>query len=233
MLVTSDEKRLPHRVGIHASGVFLEGDLELPLEALGVILFPHGSGIGSREIEELLAFRLRAAGLGTLLLNLLTDAEQKLDARTACFRFDSALLADRLVGVIRWLADLPTTHSLPIGCFATGTATSAVLAAADQFSGGVGAVILYDAQTDQAAQTLSGLTAPTLLMVDGTDEPLFKLSRTLRNQLGAGDKQLKFVPGSRYILDEPGALDEVSELATGWFTTYLELSARRYIRKPR
>ena len=188
-----------------------------------MILFPHGSGISPGPGDGLVARRLRDAGLGTFLLDLLTEPERNLDARVACFRFDSGLLTERLAGVNQWLSEQPATRGLPVGCFGTGTVASAVLAAG-QRTGAVEAIVLYDAQPDQAAQPLTRPTAPTLFLVDGTDEPLFNLTYRLRKQLGDGIKRLVFVAGSRQFLHESGAVEEVSQLAVGWFSSHLKLA---------
>jgi putative phosphoribosyl transferase len=201
-------------------GATLEGDLSLPLDAHGIVVLPHGSGSSSLS-DERLAERLRVAGLGTLVLNLLTPDEQRLDARTACFRFDSGMLGTRLVGTLDWLADETATTGLAIGCMGTSTAAAAVLSAADRRCDHLAAVVLYDGRPDLAERALARILTPTLLMVDGHDEPLFGLNRDLRQWLG-GVKQIVFVPGATVVLDEPGALEEVGALAAGWFRKYFK-----------
>jgi dienelactone hydrolase len=198
----------------------LDGELEVPAGAPGVVVLPHGAGIGRGSRDALVAARLREAGLGTLLLSLLTDEEEQLDARIACFRFDITMLAKRLVAVTGWLSEHPPTRGLSVGYFGFGTAAAATLVAAGRL-GNIGAVVVYDGRVDLAERALGRVTAPMLLLVSTTDQTLITLNRAGLEQLGSGDRQLVLVPGAGHFAEESGALDDVARRATAWFTSHL------------
>jgi dienelactone hydrolase len=214
-----DEGR-ENRVVVSAAAAPLEGELELPATARGLVVFPHGSGMRRSPRDSLLARRLRDAGLGTLVLNLLTDEEEQLDARIACFRFDITLLAKRLVAVTGWLFGEPMTRGLRVGYFGSGTGAAAALAAAARASD-VGALVMYDGRIDLAERSLGRIVAPTLLLVSGTDQTLLNLNRAGMPQLGTDNRQLVLVPGADPFADEHAAVDEVARHATAWFTAHL------------
>jgi len=209
------------RVSISAAEALLEGDLELPPDARGVVLFPHGRGSSRGPNDALVALQLREAGLGTLLLSLLTAAEQKLDARIACFRFDIELLTGRLAAATDWLAEEPATGGLPIGYLGASNGAAAALAAAAERVATVGAVVALGGRPDLAERALARVAALTLLIVGGNDEELIGLNRTGLKQLGAGARQLAIVPGATHLFEEPGALEEAIRLAREWFTAHL------------
>jgi dienelactone hydrolase len=169
---------------------------------------------------------LAKAGLGTLLLNLLTTEEQDLDARKAAFRFDLDLIGGRLAVVTDWLAEQAATVGLPVGYFATGNGASAALFVAAERPGLVGAVVAHDGVLDLAERALARVTAPTLLLVGSNDETLIGLNRTALERLGTADKQLALIPVVTDLFEEPGVLEEMARRAVAWFVVYLHAPAR-------
>jgi dienelactone hydrolase len=163
---------------------------------------------------------LQRGRLGTLLLDLLTESEDRADAVTAQFRFDIALLADRLVGVLDWARAHPQTSSLPVGLFGASTGAAAALSAAARRSETVRGVVSRGGRPDLAEQALDRVTAPTLLIVGGRDDVVIELNKKAFARLKA-PKDLQIVPGATHLFEEPGALDRVSQLAKEWFERHL------------
>ncbi|MCA1842293.1 MAG: dienelactone hydrolase family protein, partial [Actinobacteria bacterium] len=183
----------------------LSGDLELPPDAAGVVVFAHGSGSSrhsprNREV----AAALRQAGLGTLLMDLLTPAEEALDARTGELRFDIDLLAGRLVGAVGWLAAEPATKALPVGCYGASTGGGAALVAAAEDPERIAAVVSRGGRPDLAGDALERVTAPTLLIVGGDDDVVLDLNRRALERISA-EKRLAVVSGATHLFEEPGA----------------------------
>ncbi len=201
-------------------GVWLEGDLSVPSDATGVVLFAHGSGSSrhsprNRQVAE----HLHRLGLATLLIDLLTEAEEIAELQTRHLRFDIGLLAGRLVSATTWLRTEPATRPLRIGYFGASTgAAAALVAAAD---GDVAAVVSRGGRPDLAGPALARVTAPTLLIVGGMDRFVLELNREALAQL-TGEKALHVVPGATHLFEEPGALEEVSRLAGSWFADHLQ-----------
>lgn len=207
------------RVGI--GGIELTGNLLLPGEATGVVLFAHGSGssrFSSRN--RFVASFLRERGLGTFLIDLLTPEEERIDEVTAHLRFDIAMLADRLVSTIEWLASWPETKSLEIGLFGASTGGGAALVAAARRPERIGAVVSRGGRPDLAGDALPQVKAPTLLIVGGDDVPVLGMNREAYDQMTAV-KRLEIVPGATHLFEEPGKLERVAELARDWFGRYL------------
>jgi len=208
-------------VRIETAGVSLNGDLTIPEDAQGVIVFVHGSGSSrfsqrNRAVAEMLIH----AQLGTLLLDLLTGAEERTDAVTAEFRFDIPLLAERTTGVVEWIAESARTASLPLGLFGASTGAAAALIAAAQRPQWVRAVVSRGGRPDLAEAALESVTAPTLLIVGGRDEPVIELNQRALHRL-SGERELHIVPGATHLFEEPGALNDVARLATTWFLDHL------------
>jgi dienelactone hydrolase len=215
-------------VAVPAGDVRVAGALTLPPRAKGVVVFAHGSGSGRFSARNrAVAAVLVGAGLGTLLLDLLTEEEEREDARTARLRFDVRLLAARVVGAIDWLAadaavgDLPpSVGALPLGCFGASTGAAAALIAAAERPDRVGAVVSRGGRPDLAGDTLARVRAPTLLIVGGQDPAVLQLNRRAAAALG-GEVVLEVVPGAGHLFAEPGALERVAALAREWFLRWL------------
>ena len=215
------EARAPRPVRLEIAGDALNADLSLPPDASGLVVFAHGSGSSrhsarNRSVAEM----LQQGGLATLLLDLLTEQEELTDARTAEFRFDISLLADRLVGAIDWAEAHPELASLRIGLFGASTGAAAALIAAARRPGAVRAVVSRGGRPDLAERSLDGVVAPTLLIVGGRDEVVIELNGLAFERLKE-PKAMEIVPGATHLFEEPGALDHVSRLATEWFQRYL------------
>jgi len=217
------ETMSPLAVRLDAAGVVLNGDLSIPADARGLVIFAHGSGSSrhsrrNRAVAEVLGH----AKLATLLLDLLTKEEEQTDVVTAELRFDIPLLAGRVVAAIDWAQVHPPTASLPIGLFGASTGAAAALTAAAKRPHGVRAVVSRGGRPDLAGAALDAVTAPTLLIVGGNDDVVVELNEAALARLHAR-KELKIVPGATHLFAEPGALEQVSKLATDWLLEYLAL----------
>src|SRR5437867_3066206 len=208
-------------VRISAAGVTLEGNLEVPEGAVAIVLFAHGSGSGRRSPRNrYVAHILRQGGLGTLLIDLLTAEEEVIDMQTAHLRFDIPLLAERLMGATDWLTNHSSTRHLRIGYFGASTGSGAALMAAAERSDIVKVVVSRGGRPDLAGPALARVRVPVLLIVGGEDFPVIELNREAMAKLG-GDKKLEIIPGATHLFEEPGTLEEVSQLAREWFQRYL------------
>jgi putative phosphoribosyl transferase len=208
-------------VRVPAGAVTLEGNLTLPQDSHGIVLFAHGSGSSRHSPRNRYVARvLNEAKLATLLIDLLTPHEEVIDARTAQLRFDIDLLAERLVDATDWLTQFPDTKDLPIGYFGASTGAAAALAAAAVRPEVVGAIVSRGGRPDLARAALAQVRAPTLLIVGGNDGQVIELNRAALAQLRC-EKQLMIVPGATHLFEEPGALDEVARLACDWFQRHL------------
>ncbi|MFO0849770.1 MAG: dienelactone hydrolase family protein [Gemmataceae bacterium] len=209
-------------VRVSAGGVTLDGNLTLPDAAAGVVLFAHGSG-SSRfsPRNRFVAEQLWAAGLGTLLIDLLTADEEQAERFTRHLRFDIGLLANRLAAATDWLAADPRTTHLPVGYFGASTGGGAALVAAAATPGRVAAVVSRGGRPDLAGDALPRVTAPTLLIVGGDDEPVVGMNRWALARLGSPVKELAIVPGATHLFEEPGTLGEVARRAADWFARHL------------
>ena len=198
----------------------IEGDPVVPADARGVVCFAHGSGSSRHSSRnKRVAAALQQSGLGTLLFDLLTQAEEREDERTRALRFDIALLAQRLVAVTDALADEPSARGLPVGYFGASTGAAAALVAAAERPA-VRAIVSRGGRPDLAGDALPRVTAPTLLIVGELDREVLVLNRDAQARLG-GPAELEVVPGATHLFEEPGALDDVARLATRHFTRYL------------
>ena len=216
----SDVEERPVRVS--ADRVGLEGNLAVPGSARGVVLFAHGSGSGRHSPRNRYVARaLREAGLATLLVDLLTEEEEEVDLRTRHFRFDIGLLAERLVGATKWLAQNSDTRNLRIGYFGASTGAAAALVAAAEHPKPVGAIVSRGGRPDLAGPALPRVAAPTLLIVGGNDFPVIDMNRDALEQMRT-EKRLEIVPGATHLFEEPGALEQVARLAADWFVGHLD-----------
>jgi len=210
-------------VQFEAGTVTLEGNLTLPDDAQGLVLFAHGSGSSRHSPRNRrVAQTLQQAGLGTLLIDLSTPYEKQADNRTGNYRFDLGLLAERLLAAMNWLGHNPATNDLTIGLFGASTGAGAALMAAAERPDLVGAVVSRGGRPDLAGADLAYVQAPTLLLVGGNDSMVLQLNRQAWVQLGAKEKQLLIVPGASHLFEEAGTLDQVARLAAGWFTRHLQ-----------
>ncbi|HJT15045.1 MAG TPA: dienelactone hydrolase family protein [Dongiaceae bacterium] len=202
---------------VPAGTLELEGDLALPRDATGLVLFAHGSGSSRHSPRNrYVARQLNDAKLGTLLIDLLTPEEEMLEARTRHLRFDIGLLAGRLVGTIAWLKKEPTTRAFRVGCFGASTGAAAALVAAAERPEDVAAVVSRGGRPDLAHDALPRVQAPTLLIVGGDDTAVLPLNQLALDRLRA-EKEMAVVPGATHLFEEPGALEVVARLARAWF----------------
>lgn len=194
----------------------------IPTKAQGIVVFAHGSG-SSRfsPRNRFVAEQLQASGLATLLMDLLTQEEEKIDIQTRKFRFDIKLLSERLIGATRWLRRETATQELNIGYFGSSTGAAAALIAAAKYPDNIRAVVSRGGRTDLAENYLSRVKAPTLLIVGGNDVPVITINRETIKQLNT-EKKLEIISGASHLFEEPGKLEEVAKLATDWFKKHLE-----------
>ena len=230
-VIAKDEelKLAPREMGFHipVERVMLQGDLTVPKEAQGAILFAHGSGSSRHSPRNRhVAGILQNAGFATLLMDLLTAEEEILDERTAALRFDIELLARRLIAATWWLKDQSGTANLPIGYFGASTGAAAALVAAADVTDLVSAVGSRGGRPDLAGDALHKVISPTLLIVGGNDTQVIELNRKAFDLIPA-QKELEIIPGATHLFEEPGKLEWVADLAKNWFTTYLAGATER------
>jgi dienelactone hydrolase len=209
-------------VRVQTGSAALEGNLVVPEGASGVVLFAHGSGSSRHSPRnQFVARALQEAGLGTLLLDLLTAREEAVDARTAQLRFDIEFLAERLIEATNWLVEHPATRGLAIGYFGASTGAGAALVAAAEQPKPIKAIVSRGGRPDLAGPSLPRVRAPTLIIVGGEDEAVLALNEGALERLGSAEKKLVVVPGATHLFEEPGTLDEVARVAAEWFVRYL------------
>ena len=195
----------------------LNGSLTVPEAATVLVLFVHGSGSSRHSPRnQFVARQLNAAGLATLLFDLLTREEEAVDLRTAQHRFDISLLAERLVHAARWAMEEPATDQLRIGYFGSSTGGGAALVAAAELAHDTGAVVSRGGRPDLAGESLQRVQAPTLLIVGGEDDVVIGLNQRALTHMHC-EAKLEIVPGATHLFEEPGALDRVANLAADWF----------------
>ena len=201
-------------------GLALEGDLAVPDDPVGVVAFAHGSGSSRHSSRNrMVATYLQQRGLATLLMDLLTEEEERIDLRTRHLRFDVELLARRLTGAADWLRSSEVA-GLPVGYFGASTGAAAALIAAGDRPDAIAAVVSRGGRPDLAGERLADVRAPTLLVVGGNDEVVVELNRAAQRRMAAPSR-LAIVPGATHLFEEPGALETVAELAGAWFTQHL------------
>ncbi len=202
-------------------GVVLDADVAVPDGAAGVVVFAHGSGSGRHSPRNrAVADRLQAAGLATVLGDLLTVEEERAEASTGHLRFDVQMLAGRLAGLARWSSDLPELAGLPLGYFGASTGAAAALLAAATEAPPVAALVSRGGRPDLAKEHLRRVGVPVLLIVGGEDPVVLDLNRRAVEELGT-DAALRVVKGATHLFEEPGARDVVAEEATVWFVRHL------------
>jgi putative phosphoribosyl transferase len=197
----------------------LDGELWLPPGAPGIVLFAHGSGSSRLSPRNrYVAGEIVDGGLGTLLFDLLTAAEERRDRLDASLRFDIGLLSRRLADATLWLRAQAWAASLSLGYFGASTGAAAALAASLECP--VNAIVSRGGRPDLAAAALPEVIAPTLLIVGADDPVVLDLNRRAQAQLRC-ESRLEVVPGATHLFEEPGALEQVASLATGWFRRWL------------
>ncbi len=203
----------------------LDGLLDVPERAHGVVIFAHGSGSSrhSRRNQHV-ARVLQSAGLATLLFDLLTAVEETYDRKTAALRFDISLLAQRLTGALEWSQLDPEVRGLPIGLFGASTGAAAALVVAADMPQLVRAVVSRGGRPDLAGPALAHVRAPTLLIVGSDDATVLALNERAARVL-PGTVTISVVPHATHLFEEPGALEQVAALASAWFTEHLTASS--------
>ena len=207
-----------HAVRFNAAGVYIDADVSIPSGASGMIVFVHGSGSGRHSPRnQFVAACLRERRLGTVLMDLLTPAEERADQFTGHLRFDIGFLARRVIAV---LDDVRQQAPLPIGLFGASTGAAAALVVAAGKSARLAAVVSRGGRPDLAADALPLVQTPTLLIVGGEDREVLALNKKAMERM-TGEVRLEIVPGASHLFHEPGALETVAHLAADWFTTHI------------
>jgi putative phosphoribosyl transferase len=209
-------------IPIHG-GQQVEADLNIPERATGLVVFAHGSGssrFSSRN--RAVAESLQRRGLGTLLLDLLTPQEESVDIRTREYRFDIERLGTRVVIATDWLQKREDLLWLPIGYFGASTGAAAALIAAAERPAVARAVVSRGGRPDLAGAALPKVTAPTLLIVGGHDEPVIDLNEEAKAKMGSAHVEVTIVPGATHLFEEPGTMEQVERLAGDWLRRYLK-----------
>jgi dienelactone hydrolase len=210
-------------VQIMADRSILQGDLHVPQGARGLVLFAHGSG-SSRfsPRNRFVAAELQKRGLATLLLDLMTPEEEQVDLVTRHLRFNIDFLADRLLAATSWIVDEQNLTSLRIGLFGSSTGAAAALIAAAREPDLIGAVVSRGGRPDLAMPVLDNVRAPTLLIVGGDDAGVIELNEEAFRHLHC-QKRMDLIPRATHLFEEPGALEQVAEIAGEWFENHLVL----------
>ena len=203
-------------IEIPAEQAILNGELEIPRKARGIVLFAHGSGSSRLSPRnQLVARELRKGGVATLLFDLLTEQEEAIDRNTAHLRFDVELLAGRLLSAVEWVSEAREVRNLPIGCFGASTGAAAALVAAAR-SSQIVTVVSRGGRPDLAGEALEEVHVPVLLIVGSNDRTVLNWNRQALGRL-QGEKKLEIISGATHLFEEPGALEQVAQLARAWF----------------
>lgn len=212
----------PQPITINLGGaITLHGDLAVVDDARGLVIFAHGSGSSRLSgRNRFVASVLNEARLATLLFDLLTEAEDRIDQFTREYRFDIPRLAQRLVAVIEWVKQQPETSHLPIGLFGASTGAAAALIAAAHRPAVVAAVVSRGGRPDLAGADLPRVKAPTLLIIGGDDEGVIELNQDAAAQLQC-PKRVAILPGASHLFEEEGKLEAAADLARDWFQNHV------------
>jgi putative phosphoribosyl transferase len=210
-------KPAAHAVHFTAGKVRLDADLVPSHPGKGMVIFAHGSGSGRRSPRNLqVADRLNARGLGTLLLDLLSEPEAEADELTAEYRFDIPLLTERLLAATDWLTARPEVKRTKLGYFGASTGGAVAMLAAAQRAEVVGAIVLRGARTDLGDAMASRIRCPTLIIVGGLDGVIQGANESTMRLLKC-EKELVIIPGASHLFEEPGTLEQVARRAADWF----------------
>jgi predicted alpha/beta-hydrolase family hydrolase len=213
---------ISREVFIPSGNVRLEGELIIPGSATGLVLFAHGSGSSRHSPRnKFVARTLQEAGIGTLLFDLLTREEEQEDAHTGHFRFNIDFLARRLMDATRWIKTQEETKRLLVGYFGSSTGAAAALVASAELGEQIAAVVSRGGRPDLAGASLPRVKAPTLLIVGGRDELVIGLNWDACGRLRC-EKELKIVKDATHLFEEPGALEEVANIAAEWFKAHFQ-----------
>jgi predicted alpha/beta-hydrolase family hydrolase len=218
-------------IRIPAGSVTLDGELSVPSDPQGLVIFAHGSGSSRHSPRnQHVAALLHRAGLGTVLFDLLTPEEEADASARGHLTFNIGLLTQRLVCAAHWLAEEDEARHLRLGFFGCSTGGGAALVAAADLGAGIGAVVSRGGRPDLAGNALRRVKSPTLLIVGGHDEDTLELNEEALAMLDCS-KQLVVVPQATHLFEEPGALDAVARLASAWFLDHLRpFAGSRFIR---
>ncbi len=202
---------------INLSTATLKGDLIVPENAMGIVLFSHGSGSSryssrNRMVAEL----IQQHNMGTFLFDLLTEKEDEIYEN----RFNIDLLSERLIETTQWIMENDSYNSLPIGYFGASTGAASALIAAAHFKDKIKAVVSRGGRPDLAISEIPEVTASTLLIVGSLDTPVITMNKIALEKLQC-IKELTIVPGATHLFEEPGKLQEVADLAINWYKKYL------------
>jgi putative phosphoribosyl transferase len=210
-----------YEVAIAVEGARLEGSLVVPTDAMGLVLFAHGSGSSRHSPRnQYVAQILQAQGIGSLLFDLLTRQEESVDEYTGKLRFDIPFLAERLVAATRWIANDSRTRNLKVGYFGASTGAGAALMAAAELPKVVSAIVSRGGRPDLAGSALGLVHAPTLLIVGGLDEPVITMNREALARLQCPERKLVIIPGANHLFEEPGTLEAAAKIAAEWFSRH-------------
>ncbi len=214
-------------VSIELDGASLEGSLAVPEGAKGIVLFAHGSGSSRHSPRnQYVAQVLQSQKIGTFLFDLLTHKEESVDQFSGELRFNIPFLAKRLVGATHWTMSVPLIKDLLVGYFGASTGAAAALVAAAELPDVVSAIVSRGGRPDLAGRALTKVCAPTLLIVGGDDEPVIAMNRDALQKLQSCEKKMIIVPGATHLFEEPGALEEVANIAADWFTQHFALGEK-------
>ena len=214
-------------VQVPLDGAAIYGDLQLPAESRGLIIFVHGSGSSRFSVRnKYVAEQLNQYGMCTLLLDLLTKKEQEIDEQTLQFRFDIPLLARRTVLAVQWAMSRPDLRDLPIGLFGASTGAAAALITAATLKSQIAAVVSRGGRPDLAYDALGKVEAPTLLIVGAEDHTVLDLNMKAARRMH-GVHRLQVVPGATHLFEEPGALEQVAAMAGDWFVEHIHAPVLR------
>lgn len=208
-------------VTVPAGKVALDGDLAIPQDAQGIVVFAHGSGSSRFSSRNRFVARvMNDGGLATLLFDLLTTEEHEVDHYTRELRFDIAMLSERMIATVDWLGNEAAVNDLSIGLFGASTGAAAALNAAAERADEVAAVVSRGGRPDLAKEFLRQVRSPTLLIVGGLDLQVIELNQLAESALQAPCR-LEIIAGATHLFEEPGTLEQVAALARSWFLDYL------------
>jgi len=217
--MTTDKQPVPCAIPVGSRTIL--GDMTIPRDARGCVIFAHGSGSSRHSLRNReVARTLNRTGLATLLVDLLTAEEELIDKQAAELRFDIELLANRLVGVTDWVAERQTSVPGPLGYFGASTGAAAALVGATKRPKLVQAVVCRGGRPDLADAALPKVSVPTLLIVGEFDQEVLDLNRRASKVI-SGETVMVIVPAATHLFEEPGTLEQVAQLAADWFTRQL------------